>query len=120
VGEQEWWVWLLGEGDAASPESQIASRQSTWAEEYIEAEELMDHIQAVLGDLPKAQRQAFVLHVLEAYELMEVAMLQDRPEAEVRSDIEAARNHLRTRLSAGGESETADRVEAFAGSGEQV
>lgn len=50
--------------------------------------------------LPKAQRQAFVLHVLEAYELFEIAMLQDRPETEVQADIEDARNTIRKQLPA--------------------
>jgi DNA-directed RNA polymerase specialized sigma24 family protein/ribosome-associated translation inhibitor RaiA len=101
VGEQEWWVWLLGEGDAIDQEGAIPSRQRTWAEEYLEAEELMHRIHSHLGDLPKVQRQAFVLNVLEAYDVFEVAMVQDRLETEVRSDIEAARKYLREQLGAG-------------------
>lgn len=103
VGEQQWWAWLLGEGDTAVQQSTLPSGRSAWAEEYLEAEELMHRIHELLGDLPKVQRQAFVLNVLEAYDLMEIAMLQDRPEAEVQSDIEAARNHLREQLEAGAE-----------------
>ena len=61
----------------------------------------MFRIHALLGELPKLQRRAFVLGVLEAFELVEIAMLQNRPESEVRSDIEAARKHLRERLRPG-------------------
>ena len=85
--------------------------QSTWAEEFLEAEELMHRIHALLGELPKAQRRAFMLNVLEAYDVSEIAMLQDRPETEVRADIEAARNQLRERLRAGvGSPATGDRA----------
>jgi DNA-directed RNA polymerase specialized sigma24 family protein len=44
------------------------------------------------------QRQAFLLHALEDYRVAEIAMLQDRPEKEVRADIEAARHTLQERL----------------------
>jgi DNA-directed RNA polymerase specialized sigma24 family protein len=50
--------------------------------------------------LPKAQRRAFVLNVLEAYDVSEIAMLQNRPEREVQADVEAAHNELRERLRA--------------------
>ncbi len=101
VDDQEWWVWLLGEDGAMTDENAVVDRQSTWAEEFLEAEELMDRIHALLGELPKLQRRAFVLNVLEAFELFEIAMLQDRSENQVQADIEAARNHLRERLRAG-------------------
>jgi DNA-directed RNA polymerase specialized sigma24 family protein len=100
VDDQEWWAWLLGEDEAISEDEEIASRQSTWAEGFLEAEELMYRIHALLGELPKAQRRAFVLNVLEAYDVSEIAMLQNRPEREVQADVEAAHNELRERLRA--------------------
>jgi DNA-directed RNA polymerase specialized sigma24 family protein len=102
VGEQEWWVWLLGEDDGAPEDAAVEDRQSRWAEEFLEAEELMDRIHALLGELPTLQRRAFVLNVLEAFALFEIAMLQDRPEDQVQADIEAARKYLRERLREGG------------------
>ena len=57
---------------------------------------------SLLGELPAAQRQAFLLHALEDYDTAEIAMLQDRPESQVKADIEAARQTLRKRLMAGG------------------
>lgn len=101
VNDQEWWVWLLGEDDTITLEETIPSRESTSAEEQIEANELKDRIHALVGKLSKPQRQAFVLNVFEAYEPFEIGMLQDRPETEVRADIEAARNTLREQLRAG-------------------
>lgn len=101
VDDQEWWVWLRGEDEGPAREDSAISRRSAWAEEFLEAEELVLRIHTLLGDLPKLERQAFVLNVLEAYELFEVAMLQDRPEADVRADVEAARVYLRQQLHAG-------------------
>lgn len=104
VGDQEWWVSLLGEDEILTNADALYSRQSAWAEEVLEAEELMYRIHTLLGELPMLRRRAFVLNVLEAYELFEIAMLQDRPEDEVRADIEAARKHLRERLLADSQS----------------
>lgn len=110
VDDQEWWVWLLGNDETMTEEIVVPGRQSTWAEEFLDAEELMYRVHALLGDLPKAERQAFVLNVLEAYDLSEIAMLQGRPEIDVRTDIESARNQLRERLRAGVRLPTADHA----------
>jgi RNA polymerase sigma factor (sigma-70 family) len=101
VGDQEWWAWLLDEDDTLTLGEAIPSGESASALEQLEAEELKDRVHFLLGELPKVQRQAFVLNALEAYDLYEIAMLQDRPEAEVQADIEAARNKLREQLPAG-------------------
>jgi DNA-directed RNA polymerase specialized sigma24 family protein/ribosome-associated translation inhibitor RaiA len=101
VAEQEWWIWLLDDDEVPAQEDKIVSRHSAWAEEFLEAEELVSRIHASLADLPKLQRQAFVLNVLEAYEPFEVAMLQERSESDVQADVQAARNHLRQQLRAG-------------------
>jgi RNA polymerase sigma factor (sigma-70 family) len=106
VDDQEWWVWLLGEDETMTEDNAVVSGQSTWAEEFLEAEELMYRIHALLGKLPKVQRRAFVLNVFEAYDVSEIAMLQDRTEEDVRDDIEAARNQLRERLRAGVKSQS--------------
>lgn len=116
VDDQQWWVWLLGEDETITLGDAVSSGESTAAAEQLEARELKNRIHALLGALPKAQRQAFVLHVLEAYELFEVAMVQDRPETEVQADIEDARNTLREQLSAGIRSHTAASPAAVAAS----
>lgn len=101
VDEQEWWSWLLGEDETTTDDGGLPNRKSLWAEEFADAEELMYRIHALLGELPKARRRAFVLNALDAYDVSEVAMLQGRPESEVLADIELARNELRQRLCAG-------------------
>jgi DNA-directed RNA polymerase specialized sigma24 family protein/ribosome-associated translation inhibitor RaiA len=104
VDDQEWWLWLLGEDEtmtANTENDEAMSGQSAWAEHLLEAEELMDRIHALLGELPNVQRRAFVLNVFEAYDVLEIAMLQDRAESDVQNDIEAARNQLEKRLTAG-------------------
>ena len=53
-----------------------------------------------LRRLPRQQRRAFTLHVLEGWDESDVALLQHRPANEVRDDIETARNLLRIRLAA--------------------
>jgi DNA-directed RNA polymerase specialized sigma24 family protein len=58
-------------------------------------------IHTLLGKVPTIQRRAFVLNVLEAYDVSEIAMLQGRSEKDVRDDIEAVRNQLGERLRAG-------------------
>ena len=101
VDDQEWWMCLLGEGETMAEDDAAMSGQSTWADELIEAEELMHRVHALLGKVPKVQRRAFMLNVLEAYDISEIAMLQHRSEKDVRDDIEAARDQLRERLRAG-------------------
>jgi RNA polymerase sigma factor (sigma-70 family) len=117
VDDQDWWVWLLGEDETVAGENKVASRESSWPEQFLEAEELMYRIHALLGGLPRTQRQAFVLNVLEAYNLSEIAMLQGRPEFDVQADIETARNQLQERLRGGNGSEkTEQAAEVLAGS----
>jgi|tagenome__1003787_1003787.scaffolds.fasta_scaffold20844034_2 DNA-directed RNA polymerase specialized sigma24 family protein/ribosome-associated translation inhibitor RaiA len=100
VDEQEWWVWLLGDDETVSLGDAIPRGENDSAAKQVEAAELKDRIHALLGELPKARRQAFVLNVLEGYDVLEIAMLQDRPGTEVQADIEAARNLLREQLPA--------------------
>jgi ribosomal subunit interface protein len=98
VDDQEWWTSLLGEDEAVTEDDAFISGQSTWADELLEAEELMYRIHGSLGKVPNVQRRAFMLNVLEAYDVSEIAMLQDRSEKDVRDDIEAVRNQLRQQL----------------------
>jgi DNA-directed RNA polymerase specialized sigma24 family protein len=100
VDDQEWWIWLLGEDEVTTPAEGLVGRQSAWAEKFLEAEELIHRIDFLLGSVPKLERQAFVLKVLEGYELYEIAMIQDRPESAILADVQAARDYLREQLGA--------------------
>lgn len=106
LDDEEWWACLVGEDEPMKEDDAVISGESPGGEEYLEAEELMYRIHALLGDIPKAQRRAFVLNVLEAYDVSEIAMLQNRSENDVRDDIETARVQLRERLHASVKSQT--------------
>ncbi len=96
--EEEWWRELLEETEPLAMEELVPSGDGNSAWERLEAEEQRKWLLQLLAELPAPCRQAFVLHALEGYDTAEIAMVQDRPEAEVKSDIEAARQTLRTRL----------------------
>jgi RNA polymerase sigma factor (sigma-70 family) len=112
VDEQEWWAGLLGYEETFTLEDLIPDGEGTEAWDELEAEEQRDRLLALLGELPAAQRQAFLLHALENYGTAEIAMLQDRPESQVKADIEAARQTLRKRLLAGGHLQEAGKLAA--------
>jgi RNA polymerase sigma factor (sigma-70 family) len=96
--EKEWWAELLGPPDMTTLGDLIVgdSGEGNWDE--MDAEEQRDRVLSLLAELPAAQRQAFLLHVLEDYDTAEIAMIQDRPESEVKADIESARQTLKERL----------------------
>ena len=54
-------------------------------------------------------------YAVRAYDEAEIAMLQDRPESEVKADIEAARQTVKERLVAAGQVDEAGRPTAAAG-----
>lgn len=60
--------------------------------------EQQDRIDGVLGEMPARQRTAFAQFYLEGFDIGEIAMIQDRPGADVKVDIEAAREALKTLL----------------------
>jgi RNA polymerase sigma factor (sigma-70 family) len=98
VGEQEWWMTLLGYDDTYTLEDFIPDSDGTPMLDDLDVQERKDWLLNLVRDLPRAQRQAFLLHALEDYDPSEIAMLQDRPENEVRADIEAAKQTLKKRL----------------------
>jgi RNA polymerase sigma factor (sigma-70 family) len=100
--ETEWWAELLGAEETPRLGDLIPDTESTPSWNQLEAEEQEARLQKLLADLSPLQRQAFLLHALEDYNTAEIAMLQDRPEEQVKADIEAARKLLRDRLLAGG------------------
>jgi DNA-directed RNA polymerase specialized sigma24 family protein len=65
------------------------------------AEEERQRILELLRKVPRSRRRAFTLHVLEGWELEEVAIIQERCVAEVKADVDAIREALRQRVSEG-------------------
>jgi RNA polymerase sigma factor (sigma-70 family) len=108
--EKEWWDEVPPFEETVLLEDLIPGSEGTEASEELEAEEERNRVLSLLGELPAAQRQAFLLHALENYDTAEIAMLQDRPENQVKADIEAARQTLRDRLLAGGQALEAGKL----------
>lgn len=99
--EREWWDDLDPFEQTILLEDVIPDPESSESWDKVEPDEQRDRLLSLLGKLPPAQRQAFLLKVLEGYEADEIAMLQHRPKSEVKADIEAARRTLRGQLRAG-------------------
>jgi RNA polymerase sigma factor (sigma-70 family) len=106
--EREWWEELLGYDEVLTLEDLIPDWNATPAWDQLEAEKKRDLLLSAVNELPGKQRQAFLLYALEDYNTAEIAMLQDRPESEVKRDIEAARQTLRERLLAAGYGQKAE------------
>ncbi len=116
--EPEWWEELLGEEERLTLEDVLPDSHATEAWEELDSQEQRDRLLSLLSELPEKQRQAFMLFALEDYNTNEIAILQDRPESEVKADIEAARRFLRERLTAEGHvQESGKRAAATAAGG---
>jgi len=117
--EVEWWADLLDEEERYSLGDLIPDTEGTDRWDELEAEDQRDRLLSLLGDLPPAQRRAFLFYALEDYGTNEIAKLQDRTEDQVKADIEAARKMLRERLMADGQvQETGKPTAALSAVGE--
>jgi DNA-directed RNA polymerase specialized sigma24 family protein/ribosome-associated translation inhibitor RaiA len=117
AGEPEWWAALLGYDGSFTLEDLLPGSEGTEAWDELAAEEQRRQLLALVAELPTPQRQAFLLSALEDYDPAEIAMLQDRPERDVKADIEAARQALKARLVAGGQVAGAGQPAAAAAEG---
>ena len=88
--------------------------------------EVHDQVWLFLRDLPSHEHQALIFNALDGLTPGEIALLQDRPESDVRGDIEAARHTLHDRLLAaegartGEEAKRGTRAAAASGSAKPV
>jgi RNA polymerase sigma factor (sigma-70 family) len=76
--------------------------ESTEAWDNLQSGEQSERLMSLLSRLPTQQRQAFMLYAIEDFKPDEIAMIQDRTEAEVSADIEAAQQTLKERSMATG------------------
>jgi RNA polymerase sigma factor (sigma-70 family) len=67
-----------------------------WQE--LDLQEQMQWVLTQLVALPRVQRRAFMLHLLDGWDPDEIAMIQGRSPSEVREDIKAVQQLLRSRL----------------------
>ena len=94
-------VWE--ESVAVTLEDVLPSHEASEPWEQLAAVDQMKWVMTQLGGVSANQRRAFTLHVLDGWEPDEVAMVQGRSEEEVRRDIEAVQEMLRSRLDSGSE-----------------
>lgn len=80
-----------------------------WQE--LDIQDQMQWVLKQLSALPHAQRRAFTLHLLDGWDPDEIAMIQGRSAAEVREDIRAVQQLLRSRLDSEAEPVEARPVE---------
>jgi RNA polymerase sigma factor (sigma-70 family) len=113
-GEQEWWAALLGYDDSFTLEDLLPGSEGTEVWDELASEEQRRQLLALVAELPTPQRQAFLLHALEDYDPAEITMVQDRPESQVRADIETARKALKERFVARGQASEAGQPTAAA------
>lgn len=99
VDEQAFWLSRLFEREGPlTIEDLIPDCEATEAWESLSKEEQKERLQQALGRLPVVQREALLLHALEGFETSEIAMIQDRDEADVVADIQQARQKLAEEL----------------------
>ena len=79
-----------------------ARRQRADAEQILESRDLQRYVNQTLARMPKAWRDAFVLHHAEGLSLGEVAAVTGQPQPEVRRHLEHAREFLRQKIAESG------------------
>ncbi|HEV3116540.1 MAG TPA: sigma factor-like helix-turn-helix DNA-binding protein [Gemmataceae bacterium] len=110
--EKEWWDEMPPFEETPMLEDLIPDSAQTHAWDEGKTDDQQEQLWSLLAELPAVQRQAFMLHALEDFDTAEIAMLQDRPESDVKADIEAARRKLKEELRAGGSLQEAGKPAA--------
>jgi len=90
--------WLSQALEPAEPvtlEDVLAGEESGDWLRRLEVNEQHERVLGYLQQLPKHERQAFMLSVMEGFEIREIAMALDRTEIQVAADIENARTTVR-------------------------
>lgn len=100
VDDQEWWMVLLGYDDTQFLTDIVDEAQAKARWERLETEARKNLLTSLVVRLPRQRRNALLLSVLKNYSPAEIASLQHRDEADVRADIDAARQFLQRHLSA--------------------
>ncbi|HVA50749.1 MAG TPA: sigma factor-like helix-turn-helix DNA-binding protein [Pirellulales bacterium] len=83
---------------AVTMEDLMPGEESSLAWDDLGRAEQQDRVDRLLGTMPGRRRDAFTQFILEGFDAAEIAMIQDRTEAEVKADIEAARQALKELL----------------------
>lgn len=84
--------------EAMLEEEVIPDRRVSTPEEIAASDEMIDLVEAALVGAPPSERQAFILYAVEGFSIRDIAATTDRPPAQVRAAIEAARERLQKHL----------------------
>ncbi|MFZ0760128.1 MAG: RNA polymerase sigma factor [Candidatus Sulfotelmatobacter sp.] len=81
--------------EAVTGETIIADGRVPTPEQIVGSDEMVRLIATALQDLNPVHREAFILHVIEGFDVDEISAITDVPADRVLSSISAARDHLR-------------------------
>ena len=95
-----WFGWLTSpsDDDDADPWADVPELKSSDPSLLLERARDMDTVQAVLGDLPLRQQQAFMLRIWEGLDTAATAAAMDCSEGSVKTHLSRAMHTLRARL----------------------
>ena len=100
--------FLLEEPEATTLKDMLTDNHTGEPWQELDIQDQMRWVLAQLSDLTRVKRRAFTLHLLDGWDPDEIAMIQGRSAAEVRADIRAVQQLLRSRLDGEIEPEPAD------------
>lgn len=81
--------------ETLTEENVIADRRLSTPEDIAYSDEMIALVQLALHGAKRADREAFVLNIMEGFSAEETAVITDRRPEEVRSSVAAVREHLR-------------------------
>jgi RNA polymerase sigma factor (sigma-70 family) len=84
--------------DDLSSQESPSDRHIANPEELAAKDEMITLVERTLRDAGRHQREAFILYTIEGFTIEEITDITQRPAEEVRSDVHAAREHLRKAL----------------------
>lgn len=99
--------FLLEEPPAETLEEVLTNDHAGEPWQELDLQDQMQWVLTQLSDLPQVQRRAFTLHLLDGWDPDEIAMVQGRSATEVRTDIKAVQQLLRSRFDGDTEAEPA-------------
>lgn len=89
---------LWEEPPTMTVEDVLPDRRAVEPWQDVDIQDQMQWVLTQLTTLPHVQRRAFTLHLLDGWDPDEIAMIQGRAASEVRADIQAIQQLLRSRL----------------------
>jgi DNA-directed RNA polymerase specialized sigma24 family protein/ribosome-associated translation inhibitor RaiA len=94
IENNPYWPWV----EPLTLDEVLPAEEATEPWHQLTAREQWCLILDELNSFPRDQRRAFTLHVLEGWDIVDIAMTQNRSVEEVWADVEVVRRTLRERL----------------------